>query len=115
MTLFTCTLAAVAAGTVLATSALAQNANSYARTANEEGKKLDVANASSGAKSARTATDDESIRPFRVKVSNEDLQDLRRRLRATRWPDKETVTDQSQGPRLADLQDLVRYWGDGYD
>jgi pimeloyl-ACP methyl ester carboxylesterase len=115
MTLFTTTLAAVAAGTVLATSALAQNANSYARTANEEGKKLDVANASSEAKAARTATNDESIRPFRVKVPNEDLQDLRRRLRATRWPDKETVTDQSQGPRLADLQDLVRYWGDGYD
>src|SRR5206468_9355483 len=41
--------------------------------------------------------------------------DLRRRIGATRWPDKETVADQSQGVQLARLQELVRYWGTGYD
>jgi len=43
------------------------------------------------------------------------LKDLRRRIAATRWPDKETVADQSQGAQLAKLQELVRYWGSGYD
>jgi len=43
------------------------------------------------------------------------LVDLRRRIAATRWPDKETVDDQSQGAPLAKLQALVRYWGSGYD
>ena len=43
------------------------------------------------------------------------LDDLRRRTAATRWPDKETVSDQSQGSQLAKLQELVRYWGTAYD
>jgi pimeloyl-ACP methyl ester carboxylesterase len=58
---------------------------------------------------------DSSIRPFRVHVSNEAVTDLRRRLQMTRWPDKETVTDASQGAQLANLQELVRYWGTDYD
>ena len=57
----------------------------------------------------------EAIRPFRINVPEEDLVDLRRRIFATRWPDKETVADQSQGVQLANLQELVRYWGNGYD
>ena len=64
---------------------------------------------------AQTATVDSSIRPFRVHVSAEALTDLRHRLQATRWPDKETVTDQTQGAQLARLQALVQYWGGGYD
>src|SRR2546425_3913115 len=64
---------------------------------------------------AQTATADSSIRPFRVHVSAEALTDLRHRLQATRWPDKETVTDQTQGAQLARLQALVQYWGSGYD
>jgi pimeloyl-ACP methyl ester carboxylesterase len=56
-----------------------------------------------------------AIRPFRINVSETDLADLRRRLHATRWPDKETVADQSQGVQLETLRDLVRYWGNGYD
>ncbi|WP_184524237.1 epoxide hydrolase family protein [Variovorax sp. Sphag1AA] len=55
------------------------------------------------------------IRPFKVHVSEETLADLRKRVMATRWPDKETVPDQSQGVPLAKLQDLVRYWGTSYD
>src|SRR5690349_7760230 len=58
---------------------------------------------------------DTSIRQFRVHVSDEALTDLRRRINATRWPDKETVPDQSQGAQLAKLRELVRYWGNGYD
>jgi pimeloyl-ACP methyl ester carboxylesterase len=56
-----------------------------------------------------------AIRPFRVDMPEEALADLRRRIAATRWPDKETVADQSQGAQLASLQELVRYWGSGYD
>jgi pimeloyl-ACP methyl ester carboxylesterase len=55
------------------------------------------------------------IREFRVDIPQADLDDMRRRIEATRWPEKETVNDDSQGVRLAKLQDLVRYWGSGYD
>jgi pimeloyl-ACP methyl ester carboxylesterase len=58
---------------------------------------------------------DPTIRPFTVNVPQSELDDLRRRIAATRWPDKETVADQSQGAQLAKLQELVRYWGAGYD
>jgi pimeloyl-ACP methyl ester carboxylesterase len=61
------------------------------------------------------ATEDTTIRPFRVNVPQVALDDLRRRVQATRWPDKETVADQSQGVPLATLQELVQYWGSGYD
>src|SRR5690349_20166511 len=64
---------------------------------------------------AQTAPIDSSIRPFRVRVSDAALTDLRRRLQATRWPDKETVPDQTQGAQLARLQALVQYWGTGYN
>jgi pimeloyl-ACP methyl ester carboxylesterase len=56
-----------------------------------------------------------AIRPFRINIPEEALGDLRRRLAATRWPDRETVTDQSQGMQLATLQRLVRYWQTEYD
>src|SRR5215213_5839986 len=56
-----------------------------------------------------------AIRPFRVDVPEEDLNDLRRRIAATQWPEKETVEDQSQGPRLATMQALARYWAEEYD
>ena len=55
------------------------------------------------------------VKPFRINVPQADIVDLRRRLRETRWPEKETVGDPSQGPQLAQLQELVRYWGNGYD
>jgi pimeloyl-ACP methyl ester carboxylesterase len=63
----------------------------------------------------RAAAEDASIRPFKIQVPQAALDDLRRRIAATRWPDKETVADQSQGAQLAKLQELVRYWGSGYD
>lgn len=64
---------------------------------------------------AASAAQSSLIRPFRVNVPKRDLADLRRRVLATRWPARETVTDQSQGVQLAKLQELVRYWGTGYD
>src|SRR5260370_35903351 len=62
------------------------------------------------ASTGRGAAEDPSIRPFKVHVPQAALDDLRRRIRATRWPDKETVADQSQGTQLSKLQELVRYW-----
>jgi pimeloyl-ACP methyl ester carboxylesterase len=55
------------------------------------------------------------VRPFHVDVPQEELDDLRRRLAATRWPDKETVSDASQGVQLAKLKELVDYWATDYD
>jgi len=59
--------------------------------------------------------DTTEIRPFHVNVPDAVLVDLRRRIAATRWPDRETVDDRSQGAQLAKLQELVRYWRTGYD
>ncbi len=59
--------------------------------------------------------EDRSIRPFRVNIPEEQLVDLRRRIAATRWPDQETVNDQSQGIQLAKIKPLVAYWGTGYN
>jgi hypothetical protein len=69
----------------------------------------------SNAQSNTPQTGKDSIRPFKVKVPEKDLVELRRRIAMTRWPDKETVADQSQGVQLAKLEDLVRYWGTDYD
>ena len=57
----------------------------------------------------------DAIRPFRVNVPEADLTELRRRINNTRWPERETVTDASQGVQLATTQALARYWGSGYD
>ena len=56
-----------------------------------------------------------AIRPFRVGFSEAELTDLRRRVTATRWPERETVTDDSQGVPLEMMQDLARHWATGYD
>jgi pimeloyl-ACP methyl ester carboxylesterase len=55
------------------------------------------------------------IRPFTVDVPDEEFVELRRRIRETRWPEPETVSDDSQGVRLATIQELARYWGTEYD
>ena len=56
-----------------------------------------------------------AIRPFHVDVPDEALEDLRRRIEATQWPEKETVDDDSQGVPLATMQDLARHWATDYD
>jgi pimeloyl-ACP methyl ester carboxylesterase len=58
---------------------------------------------------------DTAIRPFRVSVPEEELTELRRRINATRWPDRETVTDTTQGVQLATMRNLAQYWGKEYD
>ncbi len=63
----------------------------------------------------QASTDDIAIRPFRVGFAAAELADLRRRITTTRWPERETVTDDSQGVRLAMMQDLTRYWASDYD
>ena len=57
---------------------------------------------------------DKSIRPFQMTFPQADLDDLNRRIVATRWPDKETVADASQGVQLATLQALAKYWATEY-
>jgi len=59
--------------------------------------------------------DQTAIRPFQVNVPESELTELRRRIHATRWPERETVTDQSQGVQLATMQRLAQYWGKEYD
>ena len=67
------------------------------------------------AKAARTPRADKEIRPFRAHVPDAAITDLRRRINATRWPDRETVADQTQGAQLAGLRELLSYWAGGYD
>lgn len=65
--------------------------------------------------SAASTADSNAIRPFHVNVPQKEIDDLRKRILATRWPDKETVADASQGVQLATPRALVSYWGNGYD
>ena len=60
-------------------------------------------------------TDSSAIRPFTIDTPEADLQALRQRIEATRWPDRETVPDHSQGVQLATIQELARYWAADYD
>ncbi|MBB3237849.1 epoxide hydrolase family protein [Phyllobacterium endophyticum] len=66
-------------------------------------------------KSLQAATPDTNIRPFTAQIPEKEIVELRQRVAATRWPDRETVTDRSQGAQLAKVQDLVRHWGTAYD
>ena len=59
--------------------------------------------------------DDKAIRPFRMSFPETELTELRRRINATKWPERETVTDASQGVQLATIQALARYWATEYD
>jgi pimeloyl-ACP methyl ester carboxylesterase len=62
-----------------------------------------------------TGSDATAIRPFQINVPESELADLRRRINATKWPERETVADTSQGVQLATTQKLARYWGTDYD
>jgi pimeloyl-ACP methyl ester carboxylesterase len=61
------------------------------------------------------STSSDAIRPFKVNVPEAELAELHRRINATRWPERETVTDESQGVPLAMIQELARYWATDYD
>ena len=71
--------------------------------------------AASGLLSAQAAAATDAIRPLQINVPKNQLVDLRRRLAATRWPDRETVADESQGVQLAAIQEVARHWEKDYD
>ena len=62
-----------------------------------------------------TASAESAVRPFRIEVPQGEIDELRRRISATRWPTRELVTDRSQGVQLAAIQNLARYWTTEYD
>ncbi|MDH6233334.1 pimeloyl-ACP methyl ester carboxylesterase [Mesorhizobium soli] len=64
---------------------------------------------------AAAAADNNVIRPFQISFSDEDLADLRRRVQATKWPDREQVADTTQGVQLATMQQLAQYWATEHD
>jgi pimeloyl-ACP methyl ester carboxylesterase len=63
----------------------------------------------------RESADTAAIRPFTVEIPEAELEGLRTRIAATRWPERETVADATQGVQLATMQNLIRYWGTDYD
>ncbi|MFI5733660.1 epoxide hydrolase family protein [Kribbella sp. NPDC051587] len=74
---------------------------------------LGVPNLAQAAGASRTG--DARIRPYKIKVPQTAITDLRRRIKSTRWPDQETVADRTQGAQLAKIKPLVEYWGSHYD
>ena len=64
---------------------------------------------------SKQATDNTAIRPFHINVPETDLTELRRRIKATRYPERETVADDTQGVQLATIQKLASYWATEYD
>ena len=67
------------------------------------------------AKLQQAATASDAIHRFHVSVPKSELTEMRKRINATRWPERETVTDQSQGVQLATIQALAHYWATDYD
>ncbi|HXD04775.1 MAG TPA: epoxide hydrolase [Burkholderiaceae bacterium] len=109
------TYLAVASASAALASLLVFASPTYAQGTTRSSAEAIVAAAAPAAPAAPQGVEDRSIRPFNVHVPQSDLDDLRRRIAATRWPDRETVADRSQGAQLDQLQALVRYWGTDYD
>ena len=78
-------------------------------------KEVNMPQTTARQQSNEQSTNKVDIRPFRVNFPDESLAELRRRIAATRWPDKETVSDSSQGVPLATIRELARYWATDYD
>jgi pimeloyl-ACP methyl ester carboxylesterase len=76
---------------------------------------MDASASTPAAAADQAKAENGAIRPFDVDIPEEDLDDLRRRVAATRWPSKELVADRSHGVQLATLQELARYWTTDYD
>ena len=93
-------------------------ASREARTTLNRSKDMTAVNAIDAPRTmpaTRAQKEDVSIRPFRFTASDKALTDLRQRIKATRWPSKETVGDRSQGVQLEVMQNLARYWATNYD
>jgi Epoxide hydrolase N terminus len=80
-----------------------------------QGRMIMSAQPSSATPRSTTAAESEAIHPFSINVPEAELTELRRRINATRFPERETVSDQSQGVQLATIKKLARYWGTEYD
>jgi Epoxide hydrolase N terminus len=76
---------------------------------------LAAASSARAAAPASEGTADTAIRPFRIDIPEEALADLRQRIKATKWPERETVANDSQGVQLDTIQKLARYWATEYD
>ncbi|CAH1202305.1 hypothetical protein PAECIP111891_02134 [Paenibacillus allorhizoplanae] len=92
--------------TVCGTNANAKGGNPEANPQKSETNQKDI---------NKLPTDKNAIRPFHVNVPEAELTELRRLINTTKWPDKETVLDQSQGVQFATIQELARYWATDYD
>src|SRR6266481_4865911 len=92
---------------------LAQDSNP--EIPNSPYKEVAMTQISAAPQGSKQADDKNAIRPFRVNIPEADLTELRRRINATKWPERETVTDASQGVQLATIQALARCWGTEYD
>jgi pimeloyl-ACP methyl ester carboxylesterase len=101
------------ASLLLACASLSAPAN--AQTNSTRSKTMTATNTMTTAPEAERRLRPEDIRPFRVNISTQEINNLRRRIEATRWADKETVADASQGVQLATLKELARYWSTTYD
>jgi pimeloyl-ACP methyl ester carboxylesterase len=82
---------------------------------NSNSKTNQMENSMTRTSATQLQTDKAAIRPFQFNFSDAELADLRRRVNATKWPDREQVTDASQGVQLATMQKLARYWGTDYN
>jgi hypothetical protein len=87
-------------------------ADSQSKTSQKEDT---MTQSSATQRGSEQAADKTTIRPFQVNVPEAELTELRGRINSTRWPDRETVTDESQGLPLATIQELARYWATDYD
>jgi pimeloyl-ACP methyl ester carboxylesterase len=87
-------------------------ADSESKTTHEADR---MSESSAAQRASEQTTDNTAIRPFHKTFPASDITELHRRINATRWPDRETVTDASQGVQLATTQKLARYWGTDYD
>jgi epoxide hydrolase-like protein len=91
-------------------------ADAFAHSKSKPTQKEDTMTQTSATQRGSEQTADKTaIRPFRVNVPQTELIELRRRIKATKWPERETVTDASQGVQLAMTQKLARYWATDYD
>src|SRR5262245_16599861 len=83
--------------------------------ANPKLKTIKKENAMTQSSGTEEASDKTAIRPFQFNVTDAELADLRRRVNATKWPERELVNDATQGVQLATMQKLARHWGTDYD
>src|SRR5262249_40373896 len=73
-------------------------------------RRIDAMTSTTTQATQQTASENADIRPFKVSFPDSDLADLKSRIKATRWPEKETVDDETQGVQLATMQALAKYW-----